>query len=95
MVPGCVGFSTPTGQGLLITNQLSPIQIVRENIVPKETMKIGKALCTNWFGLVSTGNCSIRAAAKDMGISKVYYVDKQVKSLLFIYSCQTTIVYGE
>ena len=95
LLTGCVGHSTPTGQGLLYTAQNSPIAMVKSEIPPIENLKIGKASCNNLFGLVSTGDCSIHAAARNGNISEVYYIDKKVMSFLFFGAAQTTIVYGK
>ena len=95
MVPGCLTFSGPTGQGILITNQESPLLVADSNVPSKDTLKIGKAECANVLGLFSFGDCSINTAIENGGISKIHYIDKELGSFLFIFSNQTTVIYGE
>ena len=45
-----------------------------------------------WFG---TGDCSINAAAKAGGITKISYVDYHATQVLGIIGSYQTIVYGE
>lgn len=58
--------------------------------------KVGKASMYSILWMVSLGDSSTAAAAKDGGISTVNHMDRQVFSVLFgLYSRSTTIVYGD
>ncbi len=57
--------------------------------------KVGKSMATSILGAVGTGDCSINAAAKVGGITKISYVDYHATSILGIFGTYTTIVYGE
>ncbi|NPA35114.1 MAG: TRL-like protein family [Chlorobi bacterium] len=57
-------------------------------------MKVGTAECTNILGLISSGDCSIHEAARDAGIKTISYVDKEVSSVLGIFTKVTIKVYG-
>ena len=57
--------------------------------------KIGTSTVTSILGLIATGDASIRAAAKDGGITKIHYVDYESKSVLGLWSPYTVVVYGE
>jgi hypothetical protein len=47
------------------------------------------------LGIVSTGDCSIDAAAKDGGLNKVNHLDYDYMNILGIYQKVTVIAYGE
>jgi hypothetical protein len=58
--------------------------------------KIGYAKARNIFGIIADGDCSIHAAAKNGGITKISTVDYQVKNVLWgAFAECTTIVTGE
>ncbi len=57
--------------------------------------KEGRATCTGILGLVAFGDCSIEAAAKDGGITKIESVTNESFSVLGIYTTYTTVVKGE
>ena len=57
--------------------------------------KMGEASCTNFFGLVSTGDASMEAAMKQGGITRVHHADCRYKVVLGVYSRFTLVVYGE
>ena len=57
--------------------------------------KQGKSSCRSFFGLVALGDCSIKSAMKDGGITKIHHVDSKSTHFLFIMYKYDTIVYGE
>ena len=57
--------------------------------------KQGKSSCTSVLGLVAFGDCSIKSAMKDGGITKIHHVDSTSKNFLFFMFKYDTIVYGE
>ena len=57
--------------------------------------KTGEATCTSVLAVVATGDCSIEAAKKNGGITKVNHVDWEVQNILGIYGTYKVIVYGE
>ena len=56
--------------------------------------KTGSATCNSILGLVATGDCSIRAAKKNGGISTVSSVDYHTKSIFGVIAEHTTLVRG-
>ncbi len=56
--------------------------------------RTGKATA-NGILLLTQGDCSIAAAMKDGGITKIHHVDYEVNYILGIIASKTTIVYGE
>lgn len=67
-----------------------------------KNLKKGEAMTINYLGFVEIGNASIKAAAKEGGITKIHYVDTHIEKayaplfFLPIYVKGTkTIVYGE
>ena len=93
---GCFLASSPVGTGLFGT-QVKAQGIIVENYDAKDKhhLKTGRSTCTNALGLYAFGDCSIKAAMKDGNIKKVYSVDTEINSFLFIHVTTTTIVYGE
>jgi hypothetical protein len=57
--------------------------------------KTGQAECISVLALVAIGDCSIDAAKKNGGITKVNNVDFDVKNILGIYGSYKVIVSGE
>jgi hypothetical protein len=57
--------------------------------------KTGEAQCISVLALVAVGDCSIDAAKKNGGITKVYNVDWDVRNILGIYGTYKVIVSGE
>ena len=57
--------------------------------------KVGKASCTSILTLITTGDASIEAAAKNGGITKIHHVDWEVENILGIIGTYTTTVYGD
>jgi len=57
--------------------------------------KTGEATCTSVLGVVAVGDCSIEAAMKNGGITKVNHVDWDVRNILGIYGTYKVIVSGE
>lgn len=57
--------------------------------------KVGRSKCTSVLSLIAQGDCSIEAAKKDAGITKVSHVDWKANSILGIIGNYETVVYGE
>jgi len=57
--------------------------------------KVGKASCQSILGIIATGDCSIKKAMENGGITKIHHVDYHTKSILGIIATHTVIVYGE
>lgn len=57
--------------------------------------KTGEATCVSVLGLVALGDCSIEAAKKNAGITKVTHVDWDVQNILGVYGKYKVIVAGE
>ena len=94
-LPGCIIFSSPTGQGLIGTDLKAPVLVADNNVPSQKNLKIGQARCINLFGLFAFGDCSINKAIENGNISKIHYIDNNLRSFLFIASESTTIIYGE
>jgi len=88
---GCAVVSSPVGDGLLITNVKGPVAVTSATSADK----VGNATCLNVLGIVAAGDCSIEAAMKKGGITKVQHVDHKSNSILGIVSWFTTMVYGQ
>jgi len=57
--------------------------------------KTGEATCISILSLISFGDCSIDAAKKNGGITKVTHVDWDVQNILGIYGKYTVVVSGD
>ena len=57
--------------------------------------KQGKSSCRSFLALVAYGDCSIKSAMKDGGITKIHHVDSSSMNVLYFFFKYDTIVYGE
>ena len=87
MLSGCAS-SMPIGT--LYTELRLPITATEA-----KGKKEGTAECKSVMSLVATGDCSIEAAKKNGGITKVSNVDWEAKSILGIIGEYKIHVYGE
>jgi hypothetical protein len=87
---GCVAAPVVPPIGLIYSNVDAPI-----TLGPSDTAgRRGEASVKAWFGLVSTGDGSVKAAADNGGITDVKRVDYEFKNVLFFYQRYTTVVHG-
>ena len=57
--------------------------------------KEGKSCVTNILGLISTGDASVKSAAKKAGINKITSIDYELSNVLGLYGTYYVIVTGE
>ena len=57
--------------------------------------KQGKSTCRSYFGLVALGDCCIKSAMKDGGITKIHHVDSSSMNFMYFFFKYDSIVYGE
>ncbi len=89
---GCVvPFSAPNYGAFVTANVGGPIAGVDNNV---GMSKVGEAESTAII-FFAQGDCSIKAAMENGGITKVHHVDSESFSVLGLYSVTKTIVYGE
>jgi len=93
---GCtVSYSAPVmPPGGAVTNITAPMSTEFGEGVPA-SMKQGRATATSILALVSTGDASVEAAARNGGLSTIHYADYSFMSILGLYTKFTTIVHGE
>jgi hypothetical protein len=87
-----MGCATMIPIGGLYTGTKLPFMATSNSGVSSKT---GEAQCISVLGLVAVGDCSIEAAKKNGGITKVNNVDWDVKNILGIYGTYKVIVSGE
>lgn len=78
--------------GIVYTEVKLPVNVTSNG---QAYAKSGISECKSVMGLVSFGDCSVEAAKKQGGVSKVYHVDWEVRSVLGILSEYRLVVYGE
>jgi len=88
MLGGCA-TSYPVGG--ILTDITLPAGVT-EHAAAKKT---GVAKCQSILALVANGDCSIEAAKKDGGITKVSHVDWKANNVLGIIGNYEVRVYGE
>lgn len=66
-----------------------------QSSTPNAGKKEGTAECKSFLSLIATGDCSIAAAKKQGGISKVSHVDWEAMSILGLIGNYKIHVYGE
>lgn len=58
--------------------------------------KVGKSTCTSFMALVTSGDCSVKTAAQNGGITKINFVEYEYTNhFFFLYQTTTTVVYGD
>lgn len=87
VIPQNMAIFSPVAVDAVAPNNM----FVNNNVRP---LKRGEATQTGII-LFSSGDASIDAAMKNGGITKVHHVDYKTTTVLFLYTKQTTIVYGE
>ena len=92
LLPGC---ATPQPMGLMSTHIKSTIGYNDAKPNVKSAPRSGKAVCWSILGLFAGGDNTIRAAARDGGITKIWYAEYSVDNVLGFYGTYTTTVYGE
>jgi len=102
LVVGAVGCGGLQGYGPvrppmagLLTQWTAPLSADNQG-VDANASKVGRAEVQQFLGIVSSGDCSIEAAARNGGITTVKYVDYEVFDVLFgAYSTFTIVVHGD
>ena len=89
MLMGCA-LMLPMGS--LYTKVKVPVTATGNSGVSSKT---GEATCISVLALVAVGDCSIDAAKKNGGITKVNHVDWDTENILGIYGKYKVIVSGE
>ena len=88
---GCASARSPVS-GFLWTDVRGPIMATGNT--GEGTMKVGRAEAKSILGWFATGDCSIRAAMEDGGITKIHHVDHHSKIKFGIIASYETIVHG-
>ena len=57
--------------------------------------KKGKSVCYSVLAAVAFGDCSIKTAMKDGGITKIHHVDSSSRNFFYFFFKYETIVHGE
>ncbi|PID43001.1 MAG: TRL-like protein family [Proteobacteria bacterium] len=86
------GCATSIPVGGLMTDVTLPISATSS--IGKSS-KVGTSHCQSILGMLAQGDCSIEAAKRDGGISKVYHVDWKANNILGIIGKYETTVYGD
>jgi hypothetical protein len=85
-----------SGCAALYTDIKTPLPPLSANNDAQNSTHVGKASCASYVWIVALGDCSVQAAMKNGGISKIHHVDSEINSyVLGIYTKFTTVVYGE
>ncbi len=87
---GCYSAPIMPPTGMLYNDTAAPMNMGGAEMGSKS----GEATATSFFGLVSMGDCSVKAAAEAGGITNVKHTDYHFSNILG-YQRFTTIVYGD
>ncbi|MGA2782708.1 MAG: TRL-like family protein [Smithella sp.] len=87
-----LGCATPVPIGTLYTRVKFPVTATSNSSASSKT---GEAECISILSWVAIGDCSIEAAKKNGGITKVNNVDWDANNILGIYGSYKVIVSGE
>ena len=87
-----MGCAMLVPMGSIYTNVKLPMASTGNGGVSNKT---GEATCISVLAIVAVGDCSIEAAKKNGGITKVNSVDWQINNILGIYGTYKVVVSGE
>ena len=90
---GCIKAPLEPPQGFAFNDTITPLDLDYDQT--RIYLKKGEASTESYFGLFSTGDAGIKAAAENGGLSKVDYADYRYLNIFGVYQKYTTIVYGE
>lgn len=89
LMTGCASPQSKIGMALInLTKEAGPVTEAQGGA------KFGRACSSNILGLYASGDSSIELAKRNGKISKISYVDYDIKSY-FVYGELCTIVHGE
>lgn len=92
MLTGCVAVGPTNANSLLTLDVTSPDTNFIDNSV--KPAKCGEATADGIL-CFTRGDCSIKKAMANGGITKIHHVDYKVNNILGIVGTTTTLVYGE
>ncbi len=92
MALGLTACATNVPVGSIITNVTLPFEVTSND---GTASKVGESTCKSILAIISSGDCSIDAAKKNGGITKVHHADWHAKSILGIFSDYKLTVYGD
>jgi hypothetical protein len=94
---GCGGFGAGAqhAPGFIYNETKVPAWDLTVATTTDMSTRSGTATCKSILGLFSTGDCTVEAAKKAAGVTKVNNVEFDVKNILGVYAEYTTKVYGQ
>lgn len=91
-----LGLILSTGCAAIYNDIKAPMPELSVNTSAAGMTKVGRSECTSYVWVVALGDCSVAAAMKSGGVSRVHHVDSEVFAVVFgVYRKITTVVYGE
>lgn len=91
---GCYVTPVKPPPGWIVSNIRAPLSADNQG-VSTVGAKTGTATVENYLGIISTGDCSIERAVKDVKITKISYCDYEYFNVLGVYQRFTIIVHGD
>ncbi|MFN3269189.1 MAG: TRL-like family protein [Candidatus Kapaibacteriota bacterium] len=91
LITGCGAYAVTPVLGVLYTDIKAPVTATSHPTYSK----VGTASCTSILGLIATGDASIEAACKSVGITKIHHVDFHSNNILGIVATYKIYVYGD
>jgi len=84
------------GCGAVYTGIRTPMPQISTQLTDTMGSKVGKSTCTSMAWVVLVGDCSIKTAMDDGGITRVHHIDTEITRILAgLYGTVTTVVYGD
>jgi hypothetical protein len=93
LATGLVGCASAIPMGALYTEVASPVAVGSGSNLSYS--KVGVSKANSYFGLIATGDASIKAAVENGQIGTVKFVDYHSKNILGVIGEYTTTVYGD
>ena len=92
---GIAGAGQVPVPGLLYSEYKAPAYDLTTETSAAAAAKMGRATCKSILGLVALGDCSLEAAKKAGGISRVAAVDYEYENIIGVYATYTLRVSGQ
>ena len=92
---GLAGAGQGPVPGFLYSEYKAPAYDLTTETSAPAAVKMGRATCKSILGLVAIGDCSLEAAKKAGGISRVAAVDYEYENIIGLYATYTLRVSGQ
>jgi hypothetical protein len=96
LLTGCAALMVPSPLlGIIYTDIDAPYARLQTYLEDARHMRVGTTECESFLGLIAVGDCSIKTAMDNGGITRIHHVDYHTKNIIGVYVRHTIIVHGQ